>query len=79
MTRKQFIRLADQIIGHNKYNRPKFDSGQIESLADFCRSQNPNFNRQRWYDYIAGRCGPYGGKVKEVQHEATASRQGNPP
>jgi hypothetical protein len=31
-------------------------------LADFCRTQNPRFDRERWLDYIAGKCGPNGGK-----------------
>jgi hypothetical protein len=35
-----------------------------ESLADFCQSQNPRFDRARWLDYIAGKCGPNGGKSK---------------
>jgi hypothetical protein len=33
-----------------------------ESLADFCQSQNPRFDRARWLSYIAGECGPNGGK-----------------
>jgi hypothetical protein len=35
-----------------------------DALADFCKAQNPNFNRDRWLDYIAGKCGKNGGKVK---------------
>ena len=35
-----------------------------EALADFCESQNPNFMRERWLDYIAGECGPNGGSIK---------------
>jgi hypothetical protein len=31
-------------------------------LADFCRNQNPHFNRARFIDYINGNCGPCGGK-----------------
>ena len=34
-------------------------------IADFCRSQNPRFNRDRWLDYIAGECGPNGGAVRK--------------
>ena len=33
-------------------------------LADFCASQNPRFNRDRWIKYIKGECGKGGGKVK---------------
>lgn len=35
-----------------------------ESLADFCASQNPAFERDRWLDYIAGECVPNDGAVK---------------
>lgn len=33
-----------------------------DTLADFCKSQNGNFNRARWIAYINGECGPNGGK-----------------
>jgi hypothetical protein len=38
----------------------------IARLADFCQEQNPNFNRKRWLSYIAGECGPSGGKVNRA-------------
>jgi hypothetical protein len=31
-------------------------------LADFCASQDPNFNRERWIDYIAGSAGEWSEK-----------------
>lgn len=34
----------------------------ITMLADFCQAQNPRFNRERWLAYIAGTCGPNGGR-----------------
>jgi hypothetical protein len=36
-----------------------------DALADFCASQNSRFDRERWLGYIAGECGPNGGKVKK--------------
>ena len=36
----------------------------VEALADYCSAQNPRFNRRRWLDYIVGKCGPNGGRVK---------------
>ena len=33
-----------------------------DALASFCQQSNPRFLRQRWLDYIAGQCGPNGGK-----------------
>lgn len=60
MTKKQFIALADVI----RDDINDFHQNTIERLADFCQSQNPAFKRQRWLDYIAGKCGPNGGKPK---------------
>lgn len=64
MSKKDFIALADAIRRHNKANpfdRFEFTKDQIDTLADFCQSQNPNFNRERWLGYIAGTNGPSGG------------------
>jgi len=60
MSKKHFIALADAI----RLAAVPFLDAQIEELADFCQSQNNQFNRERWLDYIAGKCGPNGGKVK---------------
>jgi hypothetical protein len=38
-----------------------FTQGQLSTLANFCQSQNPRFNRKRWLSYIAGECGQSGG------------------
>jgi len=70
MSKKDFIALADAIRDHNK--RPAyageakamFSADQIATLADFCQSQNPLFKRERWLDYIAGKCGKNGGVAK---------------
>ena len=61
MTKKHFIKLADYIADTTNYCET-FTPKQIEHLANFCHSQNPNFNRERWLDYVAGLCGPNGGK-----------------
>ena len=58
MTKKHFIALADVI----KYSPVPFLEVHINRLADWCADQNPRFNRNRWLDYIAGKCGPNGGK-----------------
>lgn len=74
MTKKQLISLADHIRTYNNgafdintarncVSPIKFTYTQLLALADFCKSTNPRFNRQRWFDYIAGKCGPNGGKV----------------
>ena len=70
MTKKHFIELADAIRFHNENASGsiepvgQFDSVQLETLADFCKSANPAFNRERWLNYISGNCGPNGGKSK---------------
>jgi hypothetical protein len=77
MSKKHFIALADAIRNYNEhaFDAPniasprKFEHTQLYALADFCRTQNPNFNRERWLDYIAGKCGPNGGAVKAKQTE----------
>ena len=61
MTKKHFIELANLI----KVRPHCFNALAVESLADFCADQNPRFNRQRWLDYLANRCGPNGGAIKQ--------------
>jgi hypothetical protein len=64
MTKKHFIALADflkQYTSGFQRSGEKFTPRQIELLADFCKSQNSNFIRERWLSYIAGECGPNGG------------------
>ena len=67
MTKKNFIALADAIREHNRINSQyanDFTKVYLETLSDFCQSQNPNFNRERWLSYIAGECGSNGGTIK---------------
>lgn len=68
MSKKDFIALADMIRNANQIaadldHEPVFSQDAIEELAAFCRSQNYNFMRDRWLDYIAGKCGKNGGKI----------------
>lgn len=80
MSKKHFIALADMLRALKPNRREGVVIGMIEdnfhrgclnqweydmrALADFCAAQNSNFNRERWMDYIAGKCGPGGGAVK---------------
>ncbi len=66
MTKKHFIKLADYLRDTLGYCEP-FTEKQINHLSNFCHAQNPAFNRQRWFDYIAGKCGPNGGLVKKTE------------
>lgn len=76
MSKQDFVALADAIKAYNEQAFPggtntasplQFGHTQLYVLADFCERQNPNFNRSRWLDYIAGKCGPNGGAVKKGQ------------
>jgi len=65
MTKKHFVKMADAIREHNMGADVvcvrRFTPSQLDTLADFCQSQNPNFDRELWLGYIAGTRGP-GGK-----------------
>ena len=63
MTKKEFIKLADYLKDTQGYCEP-FTERQIEHLANFCHSTNYRFKRERWTEYIAGECGPNGGRTK---------------
>lgn len=66
MSKKDFIALAKHIAKCEPDCEP-FTDRQIAWLARFCKSINPAFKRERWIDYIAGKCGPNGGPVKKVE------------
>ena len=71
MTKKHFVALADAV---RRYNENAFKHGtnivsplqftdtQIFALADFCQSQNAQFDRERWLAYVNGECGKNGGR-----------------
>jgi hypothetical protein len=69
MTKKNFIALADHIKHANLYARylahstsdAPFTAEVLDTLADFCQSQNSNFMRARWLGYIKGENGKNGG------------------
>lgn len=57
MTKKNFIALAD----HIKTSDAPFTAEVLDTLADFCQSQNSNFMRAHWLGYIKGENGKNGG------------------
>jgi hypothetical protein len=65
MSKKNFIALADMIRFHNRTHATGdsavFNESHLIALAEFCREQNCRFKRERWLDYINGKCGPNGG------------------
>jgi hypothetical protein len=68
MSKKHFIALADVIREHNRCavnnGEIPFTPDQLDVLARFCKRQNGNFDWSRWIDYIDGKCGSNGGKIK---------------
>ena len=71
MSKKHFIAMANVL----RYRLSRWEKDGIEyallwemvnDLAVFCKQANPRFNRDRWLDYIAGKCGPNGGSIKKA-------------
>jgi hypothetical protein len=62
MTKNEVVALADALRIHNctADGRTEFTPDHLRVLADFCASQDPNFNPKWWMDYIAGECGQAG-------------------
>ncbi len=75
MSKKDFIEIADAIKEHNRLDRLQYGSAdvdndtfsdtQIQTLAAVFKRINPAFMVGRWFDYVAGECGPNGGEVKK--------------
>lgn len=69
MTKKDFIALADSIREHNDRatfggSCEKFTEDQIATICRFCQKQNSRFSEGIFRGYIAGTCGPNGGRIK---------------
>lgn len=61
MTTPDLVALANVIRSANANTTatdgsPVFSDDAIAILATFCKSRNGNFKRERWFDYIAGKC-----------------------
>lgn len=69
MSKKHFIQLADTL---RMLQRNADDGGRVpmsdvlSAMVHFCRDTNPRFNEERFRAYIAGECGPNGGRVKRA-------------
>ena len=64
MTKKHFIALADYLRGLT------VPPDVLDALCRFCRSQNGHFNESRFRGYLAGACGPSGGRIESDREEA---------
>jgi hypothetical protein len=76
MTKKHFIALADTWRsglqrgtlrwGLTEEESRGYDLGKesaLDTICEFCRSQNHAFMEDRFRAYINGECGPSGGKL----------------
>ena len=71
MSKQDFIALADAIREHNVLCKNTvfpnivlpFNDSQLNTLAKFCKGQNPAFKKDRWLGYINGENGSNGGKI----------------
>lgn len=76
MSKKLFIALADTLwvvrptrkatpgSWNEIYEDARIEQWEVDmnTLGDFLTANVPMFNRTRWIGYIAGKCGPSGGK-----------------
>ena len=69
LTKKHFIALGTTIkempthtVGKN-IKVVKYED-MLDALVAFCRGENPYFSEDTFRGYVAGTCGPSGGKVK---------------
>lgn len=71
MSKKDFIALADAVRPVLNVEHVAADGTRtlgpariVDALCVFMRGQNPRFMESRWRDYLAGKCGPCGGRVR---------------
>ena len=59
MTTDDFVALAEALRIHNRTSdgRTEFTPDHLLVLAEFCASQDHNFNQKAWIDYITGERG----------------------
>ena len=81
MSKKDFIALADAVRMHqNNLARtgiieyPAYGEYWIDVLADFCKSRNSRFLRERWVGYIRGENGPNEGKYSLLKKGKTNAK-----
>jgi hypothetical protein len=67
MSKKDFIALADELRG---LDVPEM---VLDALVRFCRDRNGRFDEARSRGYLAGECGPSGGRIKAADAVAHGS------
>ena len=61
LTKKDFISLADHIRSLVQGGGSVSTEEVLDTVVDFCKSQNPRFMEDRFRDYVMGTGGPSGG------------------
>lgn len=70
LTKKGFISLADRLRNAHACLLNWEDHEQyayevmLNAIVDWCRTTNPRFNEARFRAYVAGECGPSGGRPR---------------
>jgi len=69
MTKRHFVALADTLKTVPKHNVDRRTvvvkhEDMLDAVCAFCRQENPYFDETIFRGYIAGTCGPSGGKIK---------------
>jgi hypothetical protein len=80
MTNKNVVALADALPLHDA-TADGVTPDHLPVLADFCASQDPGFNRERWIDYaVVGlmRCNPFNISAPDVPLELVSGRYALP-
>jgi hypothetical protein len=70
MTKKHFIALADTLHDIRSRAENAATTGEVmriveSELCRFCKSQNGQFDSNRFLDYSRGLCGPSGGTIRK--------------
>lgn len=60
MSKKDYIAIADA------FRSIRVPGAVIDALIRVFKADNPAFNENRWLNYLSGKCGPSGGKIRKT-------------
>jgi len=64
MNKKFIIQIADMIKNSRQNNPAAFRNGEIREIANLIKNNNPNFDSNRFFDYLDGKATANGKKIK---------------
>lgn len=81
MTKQDFIALADTLRAERpnmNWNKNKHVQWSLDchAVARVCQQQSGRFNKERWWGYLRGECGPNGGKISGVRASTRGTGKG---